>query len=119
MCAVVVGAVGRRGWSPAAAVPPLASSPLWPSCRSGAIGFVGSGGVECARGAGRPPLFERSDGATTLLEKVAARESSIELRKGEEDRSLPGVGPGVGGAGICSRLLRYQVELAPTVVPTG
>ena len=70
----------------------------------------------CSCGAGRPPRLERSDGAATLLEKVAAHESSIELRKGEEDRSPPEVGPGVGGAGISSRLLRYQVEFATLVV---
>ena len=43
-------------------------------------------------GAGQPPLFERSDGATTLLEKAAVRGSSIVLRMSEEDRHLPGVG---------------------------
>ena len=64
------------------------------------IGCVDSGGVECVCCAGRPPLFERSDGATTLLETVAAGGSSIDEVINEEDRSLPGVGPGVGGAAM-------------------
>ena len=109
-CAVVVcsgaRAVGRRGWSAATMEPPLPSSPIWPSCRN--VGLVlneeGGGGVVCVRwcscGAGQPPLFERSDGAATLLEKVAARESSIGHGNKDEERDLPGVGPGMGGAGM-------------------
>ena len=73
---------------------------LWPSCGSGTVGCVGSGGVECACGAGRPPLFERSDGATTLLETVAARGCNKGEVINEVDLRLPEVGPGVGGAAI-------------------
>ena len=66
--------------------------------RSGGVACVG----ECLCGAGQPPLFERSDGATTLLEKAAVRGSSIVLRMSEEDRNLPGVGEGIR-SGRCDK----------------
>ena len=77
---------------------------LWPSCGGGTVGCVGSGGVECVCRAGRPPLFERSDGATTLSETVAADRPSIDDVLNEEIAILPGVGP------RCSRQTFSLVE---------
>ena len=72
------------------------------------IGCVSGGGVECVHCAGQPPLFERSDEATTLSEKVAARKCNKDGVINEEVLRLPGVGEGIGPVVVG---LRYQVEL--------
>ena len=56
------------------------------------IGCVGSGGVECVRGAGQPPLVRRGDETTTPSETVAARACDIDEVVKEEGLRLPGVG---------------------------